>query len=401
MPRVLPKVLVVGQTPPPYLGLPIMLECLVRSQMQHVDVRHLRIVLSTDESQVGKFSLGKVFRLIRVIFQIIWASFVHRPQIMYYAPAAASRMSMIRDVAILCSTRMFFPKTVLHYHASGHCKMYEKLPRWQQWLFRRAFFYADGAIRLSSLTPDDAKQLKAKREYIVPNGIDDPCAGNLPQRTIQNVTESEPLRLLFVALLCEGKGLLILLDACGKLAARGVPFQLNVMGRFESEEFEARVRRRIAELKIDDKVNFLGVITGADKFAVFHKSDVMCHPTYFDTFPVVLLEAMGCGIPVVASRWSGIPSIVDDGKTGLLVDLHDPDGVADRVEDLAKNPQLRQELGEAGREKFLRDFTLPVHIERMQDVFLDLAGAPLPVIENEESCELAPEESVAATSGAY
>jgi glycosyltransferase involved in cell wall biosynthesis len=368
------KVLVVGQTPPPYLGLPIMLECLVRSEMQDVDLHHLRIVLSKNESQVGKFSASKLLRLLKVIAQIYYARFVHAPQIMYFAPAAASKMSMIRDVAILGSTRFLFPKTILHYHASGHCKLYETLPRWQKWLFRRAFFQADGAIRLSSFTPDDSKQLEAVREYIVPNGIDDPAAEGLPRRTTFAVSPSQPLRLLFIALLCEAKGLLILIEACGKLAARGVPFQLNVMGRFESEEFEARVRRRVAELQIEDRVTFLGVLTGADKFAVFHRSDVLCHPTYFDTFPVVLLEAMGCGIPVVASCWSGIPSIVDDGRTGFLVGLHDPDGVADRVAQLAEDPQLRQRMGAAGRDKFLHEFTLPRHIERMRQVFLSVGG---------------------------
>jgi glycosyltransferase involved in cell wall biosynthesis len=350
-----------------------MLEYLVRSQMDGIDLRHLRIELSTDESQVGKFCWSKLFRLFLVIIRIIHARIVHSPEILYYAPAAASRTSMLRDIAILGSTRFLFPKTVFHFHASGHCKLYERLPRWQRWLFRRAFFHTDGAIRLSSLTPDDARQLKAQREYIVPNGIDDPCRDILPQRTAAVVTESRPLRLLFIALLCEAKGLMVLIDACGRLAKRGVPFHLNVMGRFESEEFEARVRRRVADLNIDERVQFLGVLTGADKFAVFHLSDVLCHPTFFDTFPVVILEAMACGLPAVATRFSGIPSIVDDGETGFLVEPHDAGAVADRLADLAENPPLREQMGAAARATFLREFTLPRHIERMRHVFLDIA----------------------------
>jgi glycosyltransferase involved in cell wall biosynthesis len=368
------RVLIVGQTPPPYLGLPIMLDYLVRSRMQDVDLRHLRIALSTDESQVGKFRWTKLFRLLKVIMQIIRARIVHAPRILYYAPAAAARTSMLRDIAILGTTRFLFPKTVFHYHASGHCHLYEKLPRWQQWFFRRAFFHADGAIRISVFTPEDARQLKAKNEYIVPNGIVDPCAEHPPRRPLTVVSEIRPIRLLFIALLCEGKGLLVLLEACGQLAQRGVPFHLDVMGRFESEEFEARVRRYVAELQIEDRVSFLGVLTGDEKFAVFRRSDVLCHPTFFDTFPVVILEAMACGMPTVATRFSGIPSIVDHEETGYLVETHNPSAVADRVAELADSAQLRQRMGAAAREKFLREFTLPAHIERIRLAFLDVAG---------------------------
>ena len=385
------RVLIVGQTPPPFLGLPIMLDYLVRSRMQGVDLRHLRIALSTDESQVGKFRWTKLFRLLYVIVRIIHARIVHNPHILYYAPAAAARTSMLRDIAILCSTRFLFPKTVFHYHASGHCHLYQKLPRWQRWFFRRAFFYADGAIRISTLTPEDARQLKAKNEYIVPNGIVDPCCEQPPRRPMTTVSEVRPLRLLFIALLCEGKGLLVLLDACGQLAQRGVPFHLNVMGRFESDEFEDRVRRYVAELNIEDRISFLGVLTGEEKFAVFRRSDVLCHPTFFDTFPVVILEAMACGMPTVATRWSGIPSIVDHEETGFLVETHDPSAVADRVTELAESAPLRQQMGEAAREKFLRDFTLPAHIERIRLAFLDVAGVA-PAVEETAPHDELPEE---------
>jgi glycosyltransferase involved in cell wall biosynthesis len=368
------KVLVVGHTPPPYLGLSIMLDYLVRSPMRGVDLRHVRMELSTDESQVGKFRWKKAFRLLPIICRIIYARIVHRPDILYYAPAGPSRMGMLRDIVILGSTRFLFPSTILHFHSGGHGDLYDRLPRWLRWFFRRAFFHPDGAIRLTELTPEDGKQLKARREYIVPNGIADPGADLPLPRSAPVFSQARPIRILFVALLCEGKGLLVLIEACGKLAARGVPFELNLMGRFESDAFEARVRRRIAELRIDEQVSFLGVLNGAQKFAAFQRADLLCHPTFYDTFGLVLLEAMACGLPVVATRWCSIPLIVDDGQTGLLVEPHDPCDLADRLAELADNPRLCERMGIAARRKFLRDFTLPGHIERMRKVFFDVAG---------------------------
>jgi glycosyltransferase involved in cell wall biosynthesis len=90
--------------------------------------------------------------------------------------------------------------------------------------------------------------------------------------------------------------------------------------------------------------------------------------------PVVLLEAMACRLPVVSTRWRGIPSVVDEGQTGFLVEPHDPTAVADRLVCLAKDVKLRERLGAAGRRKFEQEFTIDRHLERMRHVLLDVGG---------------------------
>jgi glycosyltransferase involved in cell wall biosynthesis len=177
-------------------------------------------------------------------------------------------------------------------------------------------------------------------------------------------------------MLSETKGLLDLVEACGRLSARGVPFRLEIMGQPESDKFIARLRARIVDLNLCRHVQFLGVLTGREKFAAFARSDVFCMPTFYEreTFGIVFVEAMACGLPVVATRWRGVPSVVDDGRTGFLVEPRDVDGIANRLADLADNAQLRRQMGVAGRERFLREFSLPRHIARMRRVFLDVAG---------------------------
>jgi glycosyltransferase involved in cell wall biosynthesis len=384
------KVLVVAPTPPTYLGLPIMIEAIVRSHMPGVELRHVRLAFSANESQVGKLRLGKMLRVIPVVLQVLWQRLLHGPQILYFAPAGATTAGMLRDVAIFGTTRFLFTKTIVHFHAGGHAEFYRTLPKWKQWLFRKAYFHADAAIRLTENTPEDGKGLLAQSEYIVPNGIADLGAELEFPRRAPAISASRPLRILFVALLCETKGLMVLIEAAGKLAARGVPFRLDLMGRFQHEEFAARVKARIAELGIGAQVNFLGVLMGDEKLAAFREADVLCHPTYHDTFGLVILEGMSCGMPVVATRYCSIPLIVDDGETGLLVPPRDPDGLAEALAELADNPELIRQMGIAGREKFLREFTLQRHVEQMRQVFLAVGGQASEARELETYEELTP-----------
>jgi glycosyltransferase involved in cell wall biosynthesis len=367
------KVLVVGQIPPPYNGEAMMVERLVRSEMRDVELRHLRLALSADVNEVGRFRWTKLLRLFPIIAGMYRARLVEGTRILYFTPARPTRMSMFRDFVILISTRFLFSKTIFHFHSSGHSQLYAQLPAWQRWLFRRAYFGADGAIRISELTPDDGRQLEARRDYIVPNGIEDPGEPAPRPPSAERTSAAEPLRVLFVSVLYEAKGLLVLIEACQQLAARGIPYRLEIMGQFQTEEFKARVHERIAELNMESQVCFPGQLTGAEKFAAFERADVLCHPTYHDTFPVVLLEAMACRLPVVATRWSGIPSIVEEDVTGFLVEPRDPQAVADKLAELAQDEPLRQRMGTAGRDRFLREFTLSRHIERMRQAFLDVA----------------------------
>jgi glycosyltransferase involved in cell wall biosynthesis len=141
-------------------------------------------------------------------------------------------------------------------------------------------------------------------------------------------------------------------------------------------DFAASVADRIAESGLSSQVKFLGVLTGPEKFAAFRRADLFCFPSFFncEAFPVVLLEAMAWGLPILSTKWRGIPSIVDDGVNGFLVDPHDAVALADQVERLARDVELRQAMGRAGRAKFVREFTHQRCASRMRSAFLRTAG---------------------------
>ena len=161
-------------------------------------------------------------------------------KILYYPPAGPNRVTIFRDFAILLPTRWLFGKTIFHFHASGLSEIYERLPAWQRWLFRRAYYNADAGIRLSALTPDDARQLRVRREYVIANGIDDPCpAGPMADTTpisartsVANPVRGDAARIEGRAGLDRGRG---------TIGPARVPLQVEIMGQFITPEFESRV----------------------------------------------------------------------------------------------------------------------------------------------------------------
>jgi glycosyltransferase involved in cell wall biosynthesis len=368
------KVLVVGQTPPPYFGQAVAIEQLVTRGLDDVQLIHVRMNFTSSFDEMGRFRISKVLHMLSVVVQIIYHRFADRVRVLYYPPAGSDRVPMYRDIFILFCTRWLFDKTIFHFHAGGVSELYDRLPPWQRWLFRRAYFGADAAIRISDLNPEDGRRLAAQREYVVPNGIVDPSPewSNSPALA----AEGRGLRMLFVGILSEAKGVMVLIEGCANLAARGVPFELELMGQWESEDFAARAQSRIKELGLAKQIRLLGVLTGERKYDAFRRANAFCFPTHFqcETFGLVLLEAMAFGLPVVATRWRGIPSIVDEGQTGLLFEPRDFNALADRLATLSGDAPLRERMGRAGRAKFEREFTFDRHASRMRNAILETAG---------------------------
>ena len=359
---------VVGQTPPPYGGQAIMIKRLLEGDYPNLRLHHVRMAFSKEMDEIGKFRISKIVELVRVIARILMVRGKYGATVLYYPPAGPELVPVLRDIVILLCTRFFFKKTIFHFHASGLSTLYAQLPALLRPFFRKAYFHADVSIRLSRYAPEDPKKLSAEQEYIVPYGITDEYH---PVVRPQEAVVQTPVNLLFVGVLRESKGVLVFLEACRLLAQANVPFQANLMGKFESEQFQEEVLAFVRRYGLEGSVRFLGVLTGAEKREAFTQADVFCFPTHFESeaLSVVLIEALSFGLPIVATQWRGLPSLVEDGDNGFLVPIKDPEAVADRLRRLISDPDLRRRMGQQGRARYLDRYTVAKYHERINRVF--------------------------------
>jgi colanic acid/amylovoran biosynthesis glycosyltransferase len=155
-----------------------------------------------------------------------------------------------------------------------------------------------------------------------------------------------PLRVLTVGRLVPEKGAPVLLEAVARLVAAGVPVQLTVVG---AGELAGRLAADARRLGIDDVVDLAGPV-GQDRLPdLYRAADVFCLPSFAEGLPVVLMEAMATGLPVVTTTIAGIPELVVDHQTGLLVPPGRADLLADALEELATDRGLRRRLGSRAR----------------------------------------------------
>jgi glycosyltransferase involved in cell wall biosynthesis len=176
----------------------------------------------------------------------------------------------------------------------------------------------------------------------------------------RDVAESErPFTVICVGTLHEVKGQYYLVDACRLLAEEGIQLACTLVG--DGRDRPA-LQRRIADAGLEGRVTLAGRRTQAEVAELLHSADVLVAPSVptkrgkREGIPVALMEAMSGGVPVVASDLSGIPELVENEATGLLVPPRDARALADALRRLHDDPSFRRRLGLAGREKVVREF---------------------------------------------
>jgi glycosyltransferase involved in cell wall biosynthesis len=172
---------------------------------------------------------------------------------------------------------------------------------------------------------------------------------------------NKPFVILCVGTMYEVKGHTYLIEACRLLKERGVHFICNLIG---DGPFQLDLSVQVEKSNLTEHVIFQGQRTRQEIAEFLKKSDVLALPSIptssgrREGIPVVLMEAMASGIPVVASNISGIPELVENEVSGLLLQPRDPEALASALLQLYQDPSLSRRLGDAGRHRVLNEFDL-------------------------------------------
>ncbi|HVS71060.1 MAG TPA: glycosyltransferase family 4 protein [Phycisphaerae bacterium] len=178
-----------------------------------------------------------------------------------------------------------------------------------------------------------------------------------------------PIELLCVARLAPVKGHAILLHALHDLVQRGMDARLTLAG---DGPVRGDLEHMAEELHMGDRVRFLGNVGQDEIHQLYAMADVFVLPSFAEGVPVVLMEAMASGCPVVATRIAGIPELIERGVTGMMVTPGRPDLLADGIAGLLTNRAAAERMVEGAREKIRLEFNIFRVAPQLSDIFRSL-----------------------------
>ncbi|MDB2246502.1 glycosyltransferase family 4 protein [Halorubrum ezzemoulense] len=185
-------------------------------------------------------------------------------------------------------------------------------------------------------------------------------------------------RFLTVARLVEKKGIQFAIEAVNSLIGQGYNIEYHIIGTGNQRE---QLRKQVKKYGIGDSVNFLGHVTDErlrqelSEACVFVLPCIIAENGDRDAMPVALKEAMASETVCVSTTVSAIPELITDGENGRLVPPKEPEMLAEALKQLLRNPKIRQDLAQNGRDTVHKKFKIRNSVDRLEDVFSSVMSA--------------------------
>jgi len=199
---------------------------------------------------------------------------------------------------------------------------------------------------------------------------------------------SQPNRILFAGVIIPRKQVLELLQAMVEVRRSILTAQLRLAGdktnSIDGGRYFAELQELIAREQLGENVCFLGCLSEDELLQEYMKCSLLVLPSVQETTPMVIMQAMAAGKAVVATRVGGIPHLVEDGQTGLLVDSGDIPALAKAIIRLLRNDTLRVTMGRKAREVAKQRFRARAVAEKTRAVYYEIVGRTPPSVDTRD-----------------
>jgi glycosyltransferase involved in cell wall biosynthesis len=353
------------QLPPPVHGVSTINEQVYNSEVINKGIVKslLEIRFSNRLSQLRRLTIYKILHLIRLAFQLAGKLIRFRPDFVYFSIMPVGK-GFWRDLIFVIIIKLTRTTPVYHLHNKG----IEKKSRFllMKWIY--CFVFRNSmVINLSeNLMQKEILNLRLKRikTRVVPNGIKD---DNIPE----NRGKTNRFNILYLSNLFPEKGFLELIEVFGRLAKENPIIYLDIIGGFPTQKIRQKIKKQITMSGFRERISLKGPRYGEEKRRIFGEADLFVFPSFFrqECFPLVILEAMQAGLPIITTREGAIPEIIDGGVNGIIINQKDNRALEYQIKRLINDSNLRLSLGKAARKKYNENFTLGHFEKNMRDFF--------------------------------
>jgi len=330
------------------------------------DCTYINLATASSLADIGKSGFKKFFVIVRLWYKVVLALKSQNFKLCYLT-INAKGPAWFKELGIVALVKLFQVPIIYHYHNKGVAENADS--SFKKIMYRFQFKNAKTILLSPLLYQDIADFANELDVYYCPNGI--PNATLISLEATAN-KELNPTMILFLSNLIESKGVFVLLEACVLLKKKQIPFRCVFIGG-EGDITASQFREKVSQLNLKAEVEYQGKKYGLEKEAAFTEAEIFAFPTYYhnETFGLVNLEAMQYALPVISTFEGAIPAVIIDGINGFLVPQQNVEALADKLEILLGDSQLRNEMGLAGKKMYEEKFTLEIFEKRMVTILQD------------------------------
>lgn len=366
------KILFILQLPPPMHGASLMNQQVVSSKLirDAFDMEVINLQFAKSMSEIEKFRIRKILISLHYAVQIIRKCIYFRPDLTYFTLSPRG-YAFYRDALYITFLKLLNCKLVYHLHGKGINKKIK-----DSWLKRSICKFIFKNVHSVCLSPKlvlDLNHVLKNTPYIVPNGL-----APIQNSTLPDYQDRAP-NILFLSNYITDKGILTLIDALKILKEMRIPFKARLVGApgdLSTEVLETIVKR----VDLSEDVCITGPKYGDDKAKEFLLSDIFVFPTHYanEAFPLVNLEAMSYGKPIISTNEGGIADMIEDQKTGFIIEARNPEILAEKISILLKDGNLRREMGKNAKITFNEKYTLDIFEKKLKAALEDILSKNQP-----------------------
>ena len=388
------KVLFYAPVTPPYAGPEISTKIILENfKSQKVQLIHVKSNIRTENWQKGRFDFVGIMVFLSNYIKILNVLIKQRIDIVYYL-LSANRIGCLRDLVVALTAKLFLKRTLAHYRGGNFHNFYFQQSKFHRTYLKLLLLLTDKIIvQSNSLTSmfttigEDRSKLE-----VLPNGVK--ADGFLKMRNTNNKKGTE-FTFIFLGHISFAKGFYDLITAYKIVRAKyNIKLKYGGTKKFGKEFYNSQKaflsgralqfyelhKKEIHNIFEDfvqhsSKYNaeYLGIVTGKDKLNAFLHSDILILPSYTEGFPMVVLEAIAFGLPVIVSRVGALPDIIKEGENGFFIEAGNVSSISNKMEYVINHRDILQRVSLNNINYVQREFNIDKIIQQFEEIIIKTA----------------------------
>jgi glycosyltransferase involved in cell wall biosynthesis len=352
------RILLILNVPPPYGGGEIRSEYLYKhliGNKKYITIANSRE--KSNKSTQGKPTAYNIFFGVKIFAKSVYYIAFYRPQKLYLGIPKQFK-PFIRTALIIGVASIFRIK--IYGELAGDSFVFLKKDNYQKKI-GLYFLRKISEIRvLGDSVKNQLSEFQICKLVVIDNGIyvpSDirPCRDNF----------SNPLKLLFVGALNYSKGVKVLIESARLLKEQNINIHFDIMGEWSDTSQRKETLDYIESNTLNDVITFRGLVTTEEKWKIYETNSILVHPTFWDGQPLVILEAMGCGLAIISTKVGAIPDTMLNEHNGTILSENNPTELCNAIKKYYNDRKIINMVSKNNVKTYNERYTIDSYILRM------------------------------------